>query len=66
MEERLGDSIRDAESELYRELIGEVQAMEGSRRLIEDLKDAGNAVVPGELGQGVGGASTTPSCSRPP
>ena len=35
----------DAESELYRELIGEVQAMEGSRQLIEDLKDAGNAVV---------------------
>jgi HAD superfamily hydrolase (TIGR01509 family) len=45
VEERLGDSIRDAESELYRELIGEVQAMEGSRQLIEDLKDAGNAVV---------------------
>jgi HAD superfamily hydrolase (TIGR01509 family) len=45
VEERLGDSIRDAESELYRELIGEVQAMEGSRRLIEDLKDADNAVV---------------------
>ena len=45
VEERLGDSIRDAESELYRGLIDEVQAMEGSRRLIEDLKDAGNAVV---------------------
>jgi HAD superfamily hydrolase (TIGR01509 family) len=45
VEQRLGDSIRDAESELYRELIGEVQAMEGSRQLIEDLKDAGNAVV---------------------
>ncbi len=45
VEERLGDSIREAESELYRGLIGEVQAMEGSRRLIEDLKDAGNAVV---------------------
>jgi HAD superfamily hydrolase (TIGR01509 family) len=45
VEERLGDSIRDAESELYRELIGEVQAMEGSRQLIADLKDAGNAVV---------------------
>ena len=37
VEERLGDSIRDAESELYRELIGEVQAMEGSRQLIADL-----------------------------
>jgi HAD superfamily hydrolase (TIGR01509 family) len=45
VEERLGDSIRDAESELYRELIGEVQPMEGSRQLIEDLRDAGNAVV---------------------
>ena len=45
VEERLGDSIRDAESELYRELIGEVQPMEGSRELIEDLKDAGNMVV---------------------
>jgi HAD superfamily hydrolase (TIGR01549 family) len=45
VEERLGDSIRDAESELYRELIGEVQAMEGSRQLIEDLKEAENAVV---------------------
>jgi HAD superfamily hydrolase (TIGR01509 family) len=45
VEERLGDSIRDAEAELYRELIGEVQAMEGSRELIEDLKKAGNVVV---------------------
>ena len=45
VEERLGDSIRDAESELYRELIGEVQAMEGSRELIEDMKKAGNVVV---------------------
>ena len=45
VEERLGDSIRDAESDLYRELIGEVQVMEGSRRLIEDLKEADNAVV---------------------
>jgi HAD superfamily hydrolase (TIGR01509 family) len=45
VEERLGDSIRDAESELYRELIGEVQAMEGSRKLIEELKKAGNVVV---------------------
>ena len=45
VEERLGDSIREAESDLYRELIGEVQVMEGARRLIEDLKDADNAVV---------------------
>jgi HAD superfamily hydrolase (TIGR01549 family) len=45
VEERLGDSIRDAESELYRKLIDEVQAMEGSRELIEELKEAGNVVV---------------------
>jgi HAD superfamily hydrolase (TIGR01549 family) len=45
VEERLGDDIRDAESELYRELIGEVQAMEGSRELIEDLRERDNTVV---------------------
>jgi HAD superfamily hydrolase (TIGR01549 family) len=45
VEERAGDRIREAESELYRELIDEVQPMEGSRELIEDLKDAGKAVV---------------------
>jgi HAD superfamily hydrolase (TIGR01549 family) len=45
VEERHGDRIREAESELYRELIDEVQAMEGSRELIEDLREAGNVVV---------------------
>jgi HAD superfamily hydrolase (TIGR01549 family) len=45
VEERLGDGIRDAQSELYRELIGEVRTMEGSRELIEDLREAGNVVV---------------------
>src|SRR4051794_4270653 len=45
VEERLGDEIRDAESELYRELIDEVQPMEGSRELIEDLREEGNVVV---------------------
>jgi HAD superfamily hydrolase (TIGR01509 family) len=45
VEEDLGDDIRDAESELYRELIGEVQAMEGSRELIEALRDRGDVVV---------------------
>jgi HAD superfamily hydrolase (TIGR01509 family) len=45
VEERLGDSIREAESELYSELIDEVQPMEGSRELIENLKDADNAVI---------------------
>jgi HAD superfamily hydrolase (TIGR01509 family) len=45
VEERLGDSIRDAESELYRQLIGEVQPMQGSRELIKDLREADNDVV---------------------
>jgi len=45
VEERRGDRIRDAESELYRELIDEVQAMDGSRELIEDLREADNTVV---------------------
>jgi HAD superfamily hydrolase (TIGR01509 family) len=45
VEERLGDEIREAESEIYRELIDEVQTMEGSRELIEDLREAGNVVV---------------------
>src|SRR6266576_5398434 len=45
IEERLGDEIRDAESELYRELIGEVRTMEGSRELIEDLRERDNVVV---------------------
>jgi HAD superfamily hydrolase (TIGR01549 family) len=45
VEERLGEDIRDAESELYKELIGEVRTMEGSRELIEDLREAGNQVV---------------------
>jgi HAD superfamily hydrolase (TIGR01549 family) len=45
VEERLGDDIREAESELYKELIGEVRTMEGSRELIEDLREAGNQVV---------------------
>jgi HAD superfamily hydrolase (TIGR01549 family) len=45
VEEGLGDEIRDAESELYRELIGEVRTMEGSRELIEDLRKQDNVVV---------------------
>jgi HAD superfamily hydrolase (TIGR01509 family) len=45
VEERLGDDIREAESELYRELIDEVQTMEGSRELIEDLRERGIVVV---------------------
>ena len=45
VEERCGDLIREAEGELYRELIGEVRTMEGSRELIEELRDAGHPVM---------------------
>jgi HAD superfamily hydrolase (TIGR01509 family) len=45
VEERLGNSIREAESECYRELIDEVRAMQGARQLIEDLREAGSSVV---------------------
>ncbi len=45
VEEQLGDDVRDAESDLYRELIDEVRTMEGSRELIEDLRERGYTVV---------------------
>jgi HAD superfamily hydrolase (TIGR01509 family) len=45
VEKRRGDDIREAESELYQELIGEVRPMEGSRELIVDLGERGNTVV---------------------
>jgi HAD superfamily hydrolase (TIGR01509 family) len=44
-DETQGDSVRAAEKVLYMELIGEVQPLEGARRLIEDLKGNGHTVV---------------------
>jgi HAD superfamily hydrolase (TIGR01509 family) len=44
-ERQLGDAIRDAESEEYSKLIGEVRTMKGSRELIEELKRRGHTVV---------------------
>jgi HAD superfamily hydrolase (TIGR01509 family) len=40
-----GDDVRAAETELYLELIEEVEPFEGARRLIADLKERGHAVV---------------------
>jgi HAD superfamily hydrolase (TIGR01549 family) len=40
-----GDDIRAAESVLYRELMSEVEPLEGAHELIEDLKQRGHAVV---------------------
>jgi len=45
VEESRGDDIRDAETEEYKNLIDEVRTMEGSRELIEDLREQGNVVV---------------------
>jgi HAD superfamily hydrolase (TIGR01509 family) len=45
VEARLGDDIRDAEGDEYAKLIGEVRTMEGSRELIEALKERGHVVV---------------------
>jgi HAD superfamily hydrolase (TIGR01509 family) len=44
-EDRLGERIREAEKELYFELIDEVAPMEGARRLIEELGRRGHRVV---------------------
>jgi HAD superfamily hydrolase (TIGR01509 family) len=44
-ERRLGDAIRDSESGYYAELIGEVETMEGSRELLQELKQLGHTVV---------------------
>jgi HAD superfamily hydrolase (TIGR01509 family) len=44
-ERERGDDIRASESELYFELIEEVQPMEGSRELIEELRRRGHTVV---------------------
>ncbi|HEX4466559.1 MAG TPA: HAD family hydrolase [Solirubrobacteraceae bacterium] len=40
-----GDDVREEEKALYRELIGEVQPMQGARKLIEELKASGRTVL---------------------
>ena len=40
-----GDDLRDAHSEAYGKLIGEVEAMEGASELIAELDDAGATVI---------------------
>jgi len=44
-ESERGDDIRAAEKELYTELIGEVEPLEGARELIAELKERGHPVV---------------------
>jgi HAD superfamily hydrolase (TIGR01509 family) len=45
VENEHGDAIREAEGEEYGRLIGEVQTMQGSRELVQALKDRGHVVV---------------------
>jgi HAD superfamily hydrolase (TIGR01509 family) len=40
-----GDAIRETESGIYRGLINEVETMEGSRELVEELKRRGHTVI---------------------
>jgi HAD superfamily hydrolase (TIGR01549 family) len=45
VEEREGDDIRATEKKRYFELIDEVRPLQGSRELIEELKEAGHRIV---------------------
>ena len=45
VERRLGDAIRDTEKDLYGELIGEVEPVEGASELICDLGQRGHSVL---------------------
>jgi HAD superfamily hydrolase (TIGR01549 family) len=45
VEEREGDDIRDTENKRYFDLIEEVRPLQGSRELIEELKEAGHRIV---------------------
>ena len=49
VEERQGDSIREAEGRLYGELIDEVRPFEGARELIVELHERGHAAGAREL-----------------
>jgi HAD superfamily hydrolase (TIGR01549 family) len=40
-----GDAIRETEAEAYKQLIGEVEPMQGARELIEQLKEEGATVI---------------------
>jgi HAD superfamily hydrolase (TIGR01549 family) len=44
-EQRVGDSVRAAEKQLYMELIGEVAPLPRARELIDELKRRGHSVV---------------------
>jgi HAD superfamily hydrolase (TIGR01509 family) len=45
VEREQGDALRDAEGDLYGELIDEVEPLAGAKELLQDLKSRGHAVV---------------------
>jgi HAD superfamily hydrolase (TIGR01549 family) len=45
VEERLGDDIREAEGELYMDMIEEVRPFEGARELIAELGEVADSVI---------------------
>lgn len=45
VEARLGETLRDAQSPLYQEMIDEVEPMQGAHELLRDLKQAGHPVI---------------------
>jgi HAD superfamily hydrolase (TIGR01549 family) len=45
VEAKLGETLRDAQGPLYKEMIGEVEPMKGAHELLRDLKRAGHPVI---------------------
>jgi beta-phosphoglucomutase-like phosphatase (HAD superfamily) len=65
-ERERGDEIRATEKERYFELIDEVETMDGSRELIEQLKGRGHRVILASSARRARsmGSSRSPSCAR--
>jgi len=45
VEAKLGETLRDAQGPLYKEMIDEVEPMQGAHALLRDLKRAGHPVI---------------------
>jgi HAD superfamily hydrolase (TIGR01549 family) len=45
VEAKLGETLRDAQGPLYKEMIDEVEPMKGAHELLRDLKQAGHPVI---------------------
>ena len=65
VERENGDDIREAEGELYMQMIDEVAPFEGARELIVELKRRGHAVVLVQLREAGRGRSLPGPARRP-